>query len=49
MKISEFKSGLLDLSKYERQRLIAEVELKDKEGFESYSCQQSHRNLLDNK
>ncbi len=49
MKISALKSGLLDLSKHERQRLIAEVQLKDKEGFEAYSCRQSHRKLLDNK
>jgi transposase-like protein len=49
MKISALKSGLFDLSKYERQRLIAEVQLKDKEVIEAYSCQQSHRKLLDNK
>ena len=49
MNISEIKSALLSLSLSERRHLLSEIQLKDKEQLEVYSCQQSRRELLDNK
>jgi len=45
----EIKAELLKLSLTERQRLISEIQLKDKEQLDVYSCQQSRRALLNNK
>ena len=49
MDISELKSELLSLSLLDRQRLIAEVQLKDKKELDIYGCQESRRELLNNK
>lgn len=49
MNISGIKSEILKLSLLDRKRLLSEIQLKDKEESEVYSCQQSHRELLNNK
>ena len=49
MNKSEIKLELLKLSVSERQSLLSEIELKDKEVLTSYSCQESRRELLNNK
>lgn len=49
MDISEIKSELLKLSLSDRQRLIAEIQLKDGKARQTHSCQLSRRELLDNR
>ena len=46
---SEIKSELLKLSLTERQCLILEIQSKDNEQLAVFSCQQSRRELLNNK
>lgn len=49
MNISEIKSALLKLSLTERQSLLSEIDLKDNKNLDVYSCQESRRELLNNK
>lgn len=49
MDIAEIKSELLKLSLSDRQRLISEIQSKDSEAHQTYSCQQSRRELLNNR
>jgi transposase-like protein len=49
MEIAEIKSELLKLSLPDRQRLISEIQSKDSEPRQTYGCEQSRRELLNNR
>lgn len=49
MDIEEIKSELLKLSLLDRQRVIAEVQYTDIESSQVNRCQESRRELLNNK